>query len=389
MSIVTKSFKKIGKSWTGLDRKYQALLVLVALVLASYFAAQSTIYGGGWEVRNGIKAVTVNGKTYTIGGAKPLAAPVWGDKNLRFDVDAATTGVPDIQVVLGPPREKIFTSDGWVNAPSGQSFKEIRKSVGDTVYFFSQKVFFYELSIIVVPQVQSATYWPVVSGEASGMNNAKNAKINLQLSFETDPWANKLVDEIEGKTGSYLLDEDKVWTGVMSAQCIDVEPKFVGWSGTSKPPNGLIDPYQVENALINMQTDEGVFTGQTGTFTESSMPTQHPNNIAPSTILLTVGGEMAPAYTWNLFESVALYPAQLKYRIRVDVLTEAGYDLEEGDMDDDLGDFEFLQGVFVAIGPLIDFLRSPEGIIFMVVIAIVLAVAFKIYVKIQTGGLVG
>lgn len=379
--------KSINKSWNKLDRKYQAVFVVVALLLASQFAAQSAIYTGGWEVRNGIEAVTVNSETYRIDGTKPQSAPVWGDKNLRFDIDAAATGVPDVQVILGPPRAKVWSTDGWINARSGEVFKEIRKSVGDTVYFFAQHVYFFEVSIITVPQLNTIGIWPILSGEANGMNDAKDAEINLEIGFETDPWVNKLAEDIEGDTGSYMLDEDKVWTGVMSAQCVEVDAKFLTWSGTRNPPNGLINPYQVKNALLNMKTDEGFYSGQAGSFSESTMPTSQPANIAPSSILLTVGGELNPAYTWNFAESVALYPAQLIYTIRVDVLTEAGYDLEDGDMDDDLGDLEFLQGVFSALGPLFDFLSSPQGILLLVIIAIVIAIVFRIYLKIQTGGL--
>jgi hypothetical protein len=381
LSKIGKDMENVGRSLRKTHWSIKLIAVILSILLASTLYTQSAVYRGGWEVKNGIEKVTVNDNTFRIGsGTRPQSAPVWGLHNLRFDIDDPQKGTPNIQVEVGPAREKVFTPDGWVNAPQGKVFKSLSKSVGETAYFFDQHVFFFDVSIIATPDFVPPVVWPFVDGEAAGMGWADTAEVSLELYFESAPWVNLLLPEVEGDTGTYLLDEDSVWSGVMSAQVVEVESKFIG---KDNPATGLIDPYNVKNALVNMRADSGTYVGSVTDFNEQTMPIDKPSNIAPTEIFLTVGGELSPGYEWPAFATLSTYPAQLKYTIRVDVLTEAGYVLESGDMDSELGDIEYEEGSFNLLGALGDWLGSIlpwaglGGIIGLIIVAVVGVIILK------------
>jgi len=378
--------------------RFSSRIILGIAVLAIFvggvfaFSMPTTPAVKAWEVQNYIYDIRVNGVTYTMAsGTLPEHAYLWTDKGIRFDVDDELGGVADIDVSLGPPREKVLdTSTGeWVNARDAEVFKTYGKAINDTYYFWDHHIFFFETTIVMTPDFTDYRYlldqW--TTGEAEGMTGAEDADILLKLTFKLDPWVNVIMDQIADNDSQYALDEEKIWTGIMSAQILSVDAMFVGWPEGSDPPNGEIDPYQVGGAQLSILTAEGIFSDTSDKADDELV--DKPTDMAPSEAQVAVGASMIPAWSREWLGTSDIYPAQLKYRFRFDVLSTAGYDLIDGSMDEELDNKSHLKG---AIKPLTDFLvnlgnalkdllSTAYGPLIMIAIIAVVALVFYLLLK--------
>ena len=393
----------------------RALIAIAFVVIISFgaFALSMTPHVSGWEVEDDIYNIRVNGVTYPVmsSGATPENLYLWTSKGVRFDVDHIDTGVADIDVSLGPPREKVLdtTTGDWVNARDAEVFKTYSKSIGDTYYFWDHHVFWFEVTIVMTPDF--IDYYPGNTvpgdtlpssvqrtfGEAEGMEGApESAEILLKLNFKLDPWVNSILDTISDNDTEYSLDENRIWTGIMSAQILEVETMFVDWPDDSSPPNGEIDPYQVGGAQLSILTDEGTFSDTTLKADDELV--DKPDDMAPSECQIVVGGSMFPAWYRELGGTSDIYPAQLKYKVRMDALSTAGYDLIDGSMDEELDNKSYKKG---AVKPVADFwtnlgeglsafnlgLQDLFGEMYgpLVMIAIIAVVALVFYLLLKLG----
>lgn len=375
------------------------LTIFVGGVVA--FSMPTTPAVEGWEVQNNIYDIRVNGVTYTMAsGTLPEHAYLWTDKGIRFDVDNETYGVADIDVSLGPPREKILdTSTGeWVNARVGEVFFTYGKAINETYFFWDHHIFFFEATTVMTPDfIDYTNIFGVQTtyGEADGMlGSPEEAQILLKLNFKLSPWVNAIMDQFSDNDSVYRLDEERVWTGIMSAQILSVEAMFVGWPEGSDPPNGEIDPYQVGGAQLSIMTDVGTFSDTSDRVGEELE--DRPADMAPSEAHVAVGMDMIPAWSREQWGTTDIYPAQLKYRFRFDVLSTAGYDLIDGSMDEKLDNKSHLKGAlkpigdfFTALGAgleafnlaLQDLLGAAYGPLIMLAVIVVAALIFYLLMK--------
>lgn len=364
-----KTLKGVSKKFGGLKPWQQGGILILALILAAQFGPWSTIYSGGWEVRTGIESVTVNSETYTQSNQPLEMYQPWGDKYLKFDVDEPTRGVANLVVDVGPPREYVNDRGVWRLAGSGETFDHIEKVVGEQYFFWDHHVFLYEIRVTAEPDFEPGVIAGVGEwGEATALWGAQKAKVAVRMYFETDPWVNRLVDTFEGETGNYTLDTDSAWSAVMSASVFQND---AGWVGDSAGSGGT---YVADN------------TGQLNTFISVNIDDAPTNPIgAPSVVGIDVSGELFPGWEVSgfIFAQTAMYPTYFWYKIRVDVLTTAGYNLESGKMDDELEDIIYEQSFGVDVfGNLAAWLGDLlfggiTGIIVLVVIALVLVYLFK------------
>lgn len=395
---------------------HKALIAIAFVVIISFgaFALSMTPHVSGWEVENDIYNIRVNGVTYPVmsSGATPENLYLWTSKGVRFDVDHIDTGVADIDVSLGPPREKVLdtTTGDWVNARDAEVFKTYSKAIGDTYYFWDHHVFWFEVTIVMTPDFIDYNPGTIVPGdtlpslvqrtfgEAEGMEGpAEDAEILLKLNFKLDPWVNSILDQISDNDTEYELDEEKIWTGIMSSQILEVETMFVGWNNPdTEPPNGEIDPYQVGGAQLSILTDEGTFSDTTLKADDELV--DKPDDMAPSECQIVVGGSMFPAWYRELGGTSDIYPAQLKYKVRMDALSTAGYDLIDGSMDERLDNKSYKKG---SAKPVADFwtnlkdgledfnlgLQDLFGEMYgpLVMIAIIAVVALIFYLILKSG----
>ena len=394
-----------------LNAKSLMAIAVLVIVTGGVFALSMTPHVSGWEVENGIYNIRVNGVTYPVmaSGALPENVYLWTDKGIRFDVDTEEEGVADIDVSLGPPREKVLdtTTGDWVNARDAEVFKTYSKAIGDTYYFWDHHVFWFEVTIVMTPDFTDYSIGDTVPGdtlpsatqrtfgEAEGMEGpAEDAEILLKLNFKLDPWVNSILDQISDNDTEYSLDEDKIWTGIMSAQILEVESMFVGWPDGSNPSNGEIDPYQVGGAQLSILTDEGTFTDTTTRADDELV--DKPDDMAPSECQIVVGGSMFPAWDRDLGGTSDIYPAQLKYKIRMDALSTAGYDLIDGSMDERLDNKSYKKGSAKPVADfwtnlgeglsafnlgLQDLFGAMYGPLMMVAIVAVIALIFYLFLK--------
>lgn len=376
-----------------------AVLVIIAGGTVA-FAMPTTPAVEGWEVQNSIYDIRVNGVTYTMAsGTLPENAYLWTDVGVRFDVDDEDDGVADIDISLGPVREKVLdTSTGeWVNARAGEVFFTYSKAIGETYFFWDHHIFFFEATTVMTPDfIDHTTIHGLQStyGEAENMIGAKEAQILLKLNFKLSPWVNAILDQFSDNDSVYRLDGERVWTGIMSAQILSVEAIFVGWPEGSDPPNGEIDPYQVGGAQLSIMTDVGTFLDTSDRVGEELE--DRPADMAPSEAHVAVGMNMIPAWTREQWGTTDIYPAQLKYRFRFDVLSTAGYDLIDGSMDEELDNKSYKKGAIKPIGDFLtaigaglealnlalqDLLGAAYGPLIMIAIVAVVALVFYLFLK--------
>ena len=394
----------------------RALIAIAFVVIISFgaFALSMTPHVSGWEVENDIYNIRVNGVTYPVmsSGATPENLYLWTSKGIRFDVDHIDIGVADIDVSLGPPREKVLDSytGEWESARDAEVFKTYHKAIGDTYYFWDHHVFFFEVTIVATPDFIDYSVGSLIPGdsivstvqrtfgEAEGMEGpAEDAEILLKLNFKLDPWINSILDQISDNDTEYELNEEKIWTGIMSAQILEVETMFVGWNNPdTEPPNGEIDPYQVGGAQLSILTDEGTFSNTRLKADDELV--DKPDDMAPSECQIVVGGSMFPAWYREQWGTSDIYPAQLKYKIRMDALSTAGYDLIDGSMDERLDNKSYKKG---SAKPVADFwtnlkdgledfnlgLQDLFGEMYgpLVMIAIIAVVALVFYLLLKSG----
>jgi hypothetical protein len=394
---------------------HRALIAIGFIVIISFgaFALSMTPHVSGWEVENDIYNIRTNGVTYPVmeSGSRPENVYLWTTKGIRFDVDIIDSGAADIDVSLGPPREKVLdtTTGEWVNARDAEVFKTYSKSVNNTYYFWDHHVFFFEVTIVATPDFHDYYIGNIVPGdvlpsvvqrtlgEAEGMEGAEDVDVLLKLNFKLDPWVNFIIDQISDNDTKYSLDEEKIWTGIMSAQILEVETMFVGWGDPdTDPPSGEIDPYQVGGAQLSILTDEGTYSNTTTRADDELV--DKPSDMAPSECQIAVGGTMFPGWCRELGGTSDIYPTQLKYKVRMDALSTAGYDLIDGSMDDVLDNKSYKKG---STKPVADFwtnlkngledfnagLQDLFGEMYgpLVMIAIIAVVALVFYLLLKLG----
>jgi hypothetical protein len=317
--------------------------MMIALVLAVWqltplvTGSAVDIYEGGWEVRTSIDTVHINGVAYTE-DKKPLQMiKPWGDQYLEFDVDNSLWGVPNIIVDIGAPREYIIDRYGeWVQAPTGVHFDSIQKAIGDTMYFWDHYVHRYRVQVTAYPDYQLGGFLDETEGEAVGLADDKQAIINVRTTFTLDPFVNRIIDGFETEGANYTLDTEKVFAGVMSVKVADKEAGFVGYAEGVEPADHL---------------GKTIIAPNGGTL--NSYATFDPDDPATSMNIATVvdidvGGTLAPACKWSdgffgIGATLTTYAVMFEYIIEVHSIASAGYDLESGNMDDEVIDVDYDQ----------------------------------------------
>jgi hypothetical protein len=367
------------------------VIIIVGGLLAisgAYYIARGDIYNGGWESQNSLYEISVNSDGFNPLGARPAGATSWGAAYCKFDADGAgsRTGVPDLTIQLTSPREYIISGGEWVVAPRGSVFDTVNKKVTvggvDYNYFWDHHVFFFEVKMLA--QADGYQVLLAADGEARGMNFAETAKISVMTSFEVDPWVNKIKQAFSTDEADYRLDEDTVWSGVMSVSVAAIEAGYVGHIGEvgySPPSPGLVVADQT--GKVNMFTPEGSEADGSdfpSTPQRSSLPD------VPEKVIFELSSELSPGWEWPLFGSISTEAVKTDYKVRVDVLTTAGYRIEDGEQEDEsideviidesadpIGDFigavgSWVDGVFTGLGGF------ALGFIMPIVIVIAVAV---------------
>jgi len=357
-------------------------------VSGAYYIARGDIYNGGWESQNGLHDIVINGQSFDPLGTKPDGSLSWGPAYCKVDADGSDskTGVPDVVVSITSPREYVLSGADWVVAQSGQVFDSINKKVtiGDITYnyFWDHHVLFFEVKMVAIADAYAVLGY--AHGEAKGMFYAEPAEIAVKTSFQVDPWVNKIVDSFSTDTGDYILDADTVWSGVMSCSVAAIEAGYVGHLSdpTFKPTNpGLV--VADNTGKLNMWTVDGA-SASGDTFPSEPHKDALPG--VPEKVIFEVSTELSPGWEWPWFGTIGTYAVSTNYKIRVDVLTSAGYQLEDGEQEDEhlndtiiddpadpFGDWlrgagEFWDGVFTSLGAF------AVGFILPIVIVIAVAV---------------
>jgi len=369
-------------------------LIGVGSVLAisgSYYITRGDIYNGGWESQNALYEIIVNGQEFNPLGVKPAGALSWGSAYCKFDADGANskTGVPDIVVELTSAREYIVYRGEWVRARAGQVFDTMNKKVvvdGVTYnYFWDHHIFFFEIKMLAIADIYQVLLG--ADGEARNTAWSETAKISVKVSFTVDPWVNKIAQSFSTDEANYTLDYATVWSGVMSVSIAAIEAGYVGHIGDIgySPPNpGLI--IADNTGKLNMWTVEGsVVDG------EDTIPLEPPKDAIPGVpekVIFEVSSELSPGWEWPWFGTPSAKAVKANYKVRADVMTSAGYLIEDGEQEDEhlddiiidesadtIGDWlegvgEFWDNVFTSFGAFATSFILPIVVVIAVAVAL-------------------
>ena len=358
------------------DRKKLIVIIVLSLLTGGIFLSGAGVYVGGWEVQSDIYDITADGIRYPVMATalQPENTYVWGSKGITFDTDDEMFGTGNIGVGIGGPSEKTIdaVSGGWRDTIGTEVYATYQKNIGEVHYFWDHHVFMFDVQIICkadFTDYTTALFFQWTEGEAQGMTyfdstaTSKESILNVKINFKTDPWVNAILEQIADNDSIYVLDEESIWTGIMSAQIVSggIESEFIGWPVTAEtplPPYGKIDPYQSGGAQLSLFTEyEGSYSPTA--IDPDNLPQDKPIDMAPDKVQIELGMGLWAGWSREQGGSTKIYPAQLTYTLRFDVLSTAGYQLIDGDLDDELDDNAYKQGQYA---PLSAFFAVLEGI---------------------------
>ena len=323
-------FKSIAK-WFNKQKWYTKLVVVVVSMLIAGQLLSQSIYAGGWEVQTEITSVTVNNVIYSEDNLPEQMIGSWGAKDVTFDVDAPQEGTPNVHFHVESPGEYVFDRGGWRRAGAGEVYDTVNQKIGDKSYHWDYHIFMYNVRFECWADNQLAGV--VTYGESKGLVTATKVYATGRWYFETAPWANVIAAEYTAGNSTYELDENTIWAGVMAAEIVE---------SSAYADQELAGGHTVHAISGGAGSEINMFASETST-SEITHKTWNPNNPSPSIpgvpedIWLELSAEMHPGYEYSGWggSQVVSNKVIVEYRVRVDVLTTAGYDLIEGDGEDD------------------------------------------------------
>lgn len=371
-----------------LDEKKRNILIAVIIIISlgiwigatSFSSIDIEEYPGGWEVEANLDSIFANSQNYDSRN-KPEHTVSWGAAYAKFDVDEELEGAPTTSIQVHFPEEYVNFRGDWVKAREGESFDEIYHKIGDECYFFEQHVFFFEMRIIA--EADWSNVWGHIYGEAKNMINAEPSEVNVFIIFDTPLWTVR--DTISSNNGTAIWKKSGIWTGVMSAACVEnyggyvdeLPDDFDGHPGAWSVTNvGRLNMFYINGDDASNTNFNDFDTNETETYGLAGVPDE---------VLIEIAGtSLEPGWWWpSPSATIGTYAVQAEYRIRVDVLTAAKYTFQTGNQDDELDDanvsdeteppFELIDFSWLtdAIG---NFFSDPKVFIMIIVIIIAIAV---------------
>ena len=374
-----------GKSLRSFVPYFMIAIIIVGSVVAIVYyndVMAGDIYNGGWESQNSMKSFEINSQEFDT-TRRPAGAVSWGPAFCKFDPDDPAIGAPNLAISITFPREYIAQGGEWIPAPRNSVFAQINKKVGDHTYFWDHHVFFFEVKIIAEANWhdEGVLWVPSIHGEANGMLEAERAVFNIRCNFEVDPWVDRILSEFSTAEADYVLDRSTVWSGVMSASIADAAGGYAG--GSINP----IDYNGVSGIIVADQTGRVNMWKADGSTASGldSIPTEpHEDAIpgVPASVDFEVSGELQPGWAYPPFGSLATAAVVITYKMRVDVMTSAGYLIEDGEQES-----EHVEEVIIddPADPLSDVFGTIQAYAPWIFVALIMITVIVIVIKLPIG----
>jgi len=357
-------------------KRNMALGIAVIVLLAGGVIINVPI-GAGWETDANFSHFVVNDTWRAYVGDSAATVGIQsgsvGYDNAFFKIDDGIqsdynnldwpryTGTTKLSFELsGPTHVNKDATGNWMPVSDDVVFQTYSKNVSGVVYEYDHHVYEVDLmvftvgeSIMAVPNILGDLYLGTCDGMPSRAYTATNpdgstftiytdrdhsAEFMSFIDFEITPWDIYVGQQIPIANSTDYWVVESEFVGVMSASVIAVTPSQVGDSTPTIPGKAI--PYNQEGYQVNMYSiDDNTLIQQKY---DSGMDGEESNLGDISGIQESVRLQLSGALEPGLIHTSKTWPAQgwasatpvqyqIQYRVRVDVLTAAGYSLVSGE----------------------------------------------------------
>lgn len=339
------------------------IFIIMIAFLGSGFVMAIGGYTGGWECRTKLHSVYIGSQTkWYDQGTAPLGDIPWGPKTVQFDPTSSAdfpnwqyVQEPDIYINIDDPihtsevsetnHELKKDADGKViSTPEGEYVREIKKTVGNTTYFYYHHVYATMVSVRTDCDRLTQPLWQSLL-ETKGEEGVALV-FTVRFEFIVDPW--NIVGDVftEGNT-TYEVTE--AFAGVMSASHEVVDAGFTDKTMQARLENeGSADVLTTvstgwdwvkpaEHSSCNMYVRVGVQAPLNEVPEDPSTITGVPNRV-----LIDVSGTLWPGATQPWGALASPYELFMQLTVRIDVLCAAGFTPIVGtdELPDDFDDYK-------------------------------------------------